>query len=90
MRIQRRLLFAGQVQGVGFRMTARHLAQDLDVQGYVQNLPDGRVELVAEGPADQIDELVARIRQRLAGYIYDVRSHDAAPTGEFSAFVIRH
>ncbi len=43
------VLYTGRVQGVGFRATVRHLSRGYDVTGTVRNLPDGRVELVAEG-----------------------------------------
>lgn len=43
------VLYSGRVQGVGFRATVRHLSRGYDVTGLVRNLPDGRVELVAEG-----------------------------------------
>ena len=41
--------YSGRVHGVGFRATVRHIACGFDVTGSVRNLPDGRVELVAEG-----------------------------------------
>ena len=43
------VLYSGRVQGVGFRFTVRQLACGYDVTGTVRNLPDGQVELVAEG-----------------------------------------
>ena len=49
-RRQREVYYAGNVQGVGFRYTARCAAAGLDVTGFVRNLPDGRVHLVVEGP----------------------------------------
>ncbi|MBL8829940.1 MAG: acylphosphatase, partial [Planctomycetaceae bacterium] len=47
--IRRRVLFHGRVQGVGFRVTTRSIAQRFAVTGWVRNLPDGSVELLAEG-----------------------------------------
>ena len=47
--------YAGRVQGVGFRYTVRSLAARFDVTGFVRNLPDGRVHLVVEGDAGEID-----------------------------------
>ena len=73
MKAERRMiLFSGRVQGVGFRMTTVHLAQDLALAGTVRNLPDGRVELVAEGVAKDIDALVNRLREHFATLIRSI------------------
>ena len=88
--IRRTCIFSGNVQGVGFRYTAHNLALQYDLRGYVRNLPDGRVELVMEGPAGQIDLLLGDIEDRMSGFIRDTKSNDAPPTGEFSRFSIRH
>ena len=45
--------YEGRVQGVGFRYTARRIAAGFDVAGYVRNLADGRVELVASGDDEE-------------------------------------
>ena len=45
------IIFAGRVQGVGFRFTAHNVARRYDVSGYVRNRPDGTVEMFAQGPA---------------------------------------
>ena len=56
-RERRRVVFSGRVQGVGFRFTCQSLARGFDVAGYVRNLADGRVELVAEGePSARLSE----------------------------------
>ncbi len=55
-------IISGQVQGVGFRAFARRYATDLGVRGYVENLADGRVEVVAEGPQDELDVLLVKLR----------------------------
>jgi len=88
-RIRRTCLFHGHVQGVGFRVTAIGLARGLDVAGYVRNLSDGRVELVGEGPAAQLQLLEDRIQATFAGYIRDVERSEQQPTGEFQGFDMR-
>jgi acylphosphatase len=51
----------GRVQGVGYRVFALREARDLGVDGYVANLPDGAVRVVAEGPRSSLEALVARL-----------------------------
>lgn len=53
-----RILVEGRVQGVGFRMSTRDRARGLGLTGWVRNRADGRVEVVAEGPREQLDALV--------------------------------
>ncbi|RRD30619.1 acylphosphatase [Actinomyces bowdenii] len=52
-------LVSGRVQGVGFRFHCAQEAQDLGLVGEVRNLPDGDVEVLAQGPADDVARLVA-------------------------------
>jgi acylphosphatase len=82
--------FSGRVQGVGFRYTVRNVSQQYDVSGYVRNLPDGRVELVMEGPDQEMDHLLHDLRQRMEGFIGSTRIEKSPATGEFAAFCIRH
>ena len=67
------ILFSGRVQGVGFRQTAVMLADDLPVGGTVRNLPDGRVELVVEGPKVAIDQFIELLRERFGTMIRKVQ-----------------
>jgi len=87
--IRRTVYFAGRVQGVGFRETARHVARGFHVVGYVRNLPDRRVELVVEGETAEIERLIEQIHEKMAGYI-KTHTHDDAPaTGEFPDFQVK-
>ncbi len=83
-------IFSGRVQGVGFRYTALNIAQQYNVKGYVRNLADGRVEMVLEGPPEEIDSTIEAIRDRLEGFILNVDSDLLPATGEFGRFQIRH
>lgn len=82
--------FTGRVQGVGFRYTAQNIAMQFNVRGYVRNLPDGSVELVAEGPEDQLDDLLKSIQSRMEGFITRTSAYESPTTGEFQGFSIRH
>jgi acylphosphatase len=53
----------GHVQGVGFRWWTRARALELGLVGYARNLPDGRVEVVAQGPGDAVDRLIALLEE---------------------------
>jgi acylphosphatase len=83
-------IFSGHVQGVGFRYTTRSIARGYEVSGYVTNLPDGRVEVVAEGERPQIDAFLAEVRDHFFNHIRDERRDTQAASGEFSSFEIRH
>jgi len=57
------VLYSGRVQGVGFRYTAKTVATGFEVTGIVRNLPDGRVELIAEGLKDELEGFQQAIRE---------------------------
>ena len=81
--------YDGRVQGVGFRFTAEYIAQQLKVTGWVKNLPDGRVEVIAEGLEDSLVEFLDRIRKRMAHYIFNKTVEWQEYKGEFKDFGIR-
>lgn len=87
---QREVYYAGSVQGVGFRYTVRALAVGFRVTGFVRNLPDGRVHLVVEGVADEVDAFLDAIKAEMASYIAKVQETDRPATGRFPSFEIRH
>jgi len=87
---RRTYYFGGHVQGVGFRYTAQHLARNHPVSGYVRNLPDGRVELVAEGEAKDLDAMLEALKRQMEGFIRKLDLSTAPATGEFAGFTIRH
>jgi len=84
--VRRHVWYTGTVQGVGFRFTTRRLARGRDVTGFVKNLPDGRVEVVAEGPAGEVDGFLRDVRKALGRYIRDVQVAEEAPSGTFDGF----
>jgi acylphosphatase len=59
--ISLRILFEGNVQGVGFRWSVKRVVKGFDVVGWVRNLPDGRVELLASGEESEVRAFVAAI-----------------------------
>jgi len=57
------VFYSGRVQGVGFRYTVKSVANGFEVTGTIRNLPDGRVELTAEGSGDELEAFREGIRQ---------------------------
>jgi acylphosphatase len=83
------IFYSGHVQGVGFRFTVKSVAAGFEVTGVVRNLPDGRVELVAEGERNELESFRAAISD--AGLAACIRNEDASWTearGEFRGFEI--
>jgi acylphosphatase len=89
MNVCKHVLYSGRVQGVGFRYTAQGLAARFPVAGFVRNQPSGDVELVAEGPIDQVDAFLAELADRMADYIDHTSVLETEPTGR-RGFSIRH
>lgn len=85
----KRVTYSGRVQGVGFRYTTQRLASGFAVAGYVRNLANGNVELVVEGPADQVEAFQAAVADRMADYIENSTVYDETPGG-YQGFGIRH
>ena len=71
--IRRTVHFSGRVQGVGFRASTATIARNHDVAGHVENLPDGRVRVVVQGPADEVRAFLGDVDQELGRH---VRSRD--------------
>ncbi len=86
---QREVVYEGVVQGVGFRYTARRVAARFVVTGYVRNLPDGRVLLVAEGPPEELDRFLAAVRAAMGHYIEEAQETVRPATGRFRDFGVR-
>jgi acylphosphatase len=87
--VRNRVLISGLVQGVSFRAACRRTAERQGVSGWVRNLPDGSVEAVFEGPAEEVGRLVewSRHGPRFA-VVEDVRVQAEPPEG-VSGFQIR-
>lgn len=83
------VLYSGHVQGVGFRYTACQVASGFDVCGTVRNLPDGRVELVAEGALDELEAFRSAIRDAGVGpMIRNETVQWGSPQGDLRGFQI--
>jgi acylphosphatase len=85
-----RVCFSGTVQGVGFRYTAERIARRRRVAGFVRNLADGNVELVAEGEEEELQSFIEDIQSSgLRDYIRETRFEWGDSRREFRIFEIR-
>ena len=85
------VLISGKVQGVGFRNFTQMNAKQLGINGYAKNLPNGQVEVVAEGDKSQLDALVAFLKKGPRFARVDFLNVEERPfTGEYKTFGIRY
>ena len=90
MRIARRFLISGRVQGVGFRYYTHDVATREGVTGYVRNLPDGRVEALIEGDEEAVISVERALRMGPGGArvgTVDVATEE--PSGAYKSFTVR-
>lgn len=81
----------GRVQGVGFRYHVLQIAREMGVTGFVRNLWDGSVEVVAEGDKVKLDRLLAYLQVGpRSAWVREVATNWQAASGEFRTFEVRH
>lgn len=94
--IRKTVHYTGHVQGVGFRYTATTIASRHRVAGYVQNLPDGSVRLIAEGDKADVDAFLDEVASAMRGHIEQTQVDENEATAEFGrpadddAFVVKY
>ena len=88
MTTQSHIFYSGTVQGVGFRYTVERFAVILKLTGWVRNLSDGRVEILVEGPQEDIEKLLQQVDAHFEGYIQDKEILLSSYEGKFNNFVI--
>jgi len=81
--------YTGRVQGVGFRAQALSVARGFEVTGFVQNQPDGRVYLHAEGSDAEIDAFLGAIAERMDGHIRNTEQRAFAGLRTCDAFTLK-
>ena len=83
------VFYSGNVQGVGFRYTVTRVVRGFEATGLVRNLPDGRVELVAEGERDELEAFAVAIRDsEVGGCIRGEERRWSPAKNEFRSFEI--
>jgi acylphosphatase len=86
--IAKHIVFVGNVQGVGFRFTAHRIANRHDLTGFVHNLPNGNVEMLAQGKPEDIDNCILDIKDSFAGYIRDTKIEEVPSDPKYTNFKI--
>ncbi len=86
--VARRYIVKGRVQGVGFRYFTHRVAQELGVRGWVKNLPNGAVEVCAEGGEEPMEQFLSRINKGPSlGFVEDVEVGEVETEG-YQEFLI--
>ena len=83
------VFFTGHVQGVGFRYSTLQVAKEFEVTGFVRNLPDGRVQLEAEGAKPEIEAFLKGLADAMPGYIRKTERSGGRRPPQFQGFTIR-
>lgn len=86
--VARHVIFIGRVQGVGFRFTVHRIAHRHQLTGYVRNLPDGTVEMLAQGYAQDIDDCIRDIKEYFGDYLREARIQEIPPDHKYTDFRI--
>ena len=90
MRVARRFLISGRVQGVGFRYFAQEAAAREGLHGWVRNLADGRVETSAEGDTEAIERFEQALRHGPRGArVEHIEIEHTVPEGRGAGFAVR-
>lgn len=90
-KIRKHVFVSGRVQGVGFRASARNKAQGLNVNGWVKNLHDGRVEAVIEGDPDAVQQMIRFFKKgpRMSK-VTDYEINDETPKENLNTFSVKY
>ena len=81
-------IVTGRVQGVGFRATAKHHASQLKLVGFARNLPDGSVEICAQGEKKTLEKLMSELKAEFGSYIDKMQVRFQASSESYSNFRI--
>ena len=86
--IARHIVFIGRVQGVGFRFTVLNVANHCQLTGQVRNLIDGSVEMIAQGPPEDIDDCIQQINDVYQGSVKETKINEVPFNAQYEDFKI--
>ncbi len=89
MKKQIHIVYTGRVQGVGFRYTTEEIANNLGILGWVKNLRNGQVEVVAQGEEEILNTFLQEIKDHFSGYIKNIDIQYEEIIEVFSEFIIK-
>ena len=88
--VQAHILYSGTVQGVGFRFMVQRYALSLDLTGWVKNLSNGSVEILVNGPKENIEKLFEMVEEYFQGHIRNKDIQFTSSDVEFKDFLIAY
>lgn len=89
MKVARRIIVHGMVQGVGFRYFVQRAGKRWGLSGDVRNKPDGAVEIIAEGDRERLEKFLEDVRHGPPmGYVERLEVAEIACTGRYATFMI--
>ncbi len=88
MKKQLHIFYSGNVQGIGLRYTIRDIASSLKVCGWVKNLRDGQVEVLAEAEEGTLKDFLGQVKERFPRYIKEIVLEWLPASGEFRDFQV--
>ena len=86
--VQLHAYLQGHVQGVGMRFFIQRLAQKLSLNGFVRNMPDGRVEVIAEGDKKNLELLLKKLKKSPRGKVESITCSWSSASANYSSFNI--
>ena len=86
--LAKHIIFIGRVQGVGFRFTARRAASRRQLTGYVRNMPNGSVEMLAQGRPEDVNDCIQDIKEYFTGYLKETKIEEIPPDPRYTDFKI--
>jgi acylphosphatase len=88
--VARLIVFSGRVQGVGFRFTVQRIACRYGIRGYVRNLPDGNVEMLAQESAKNVAAMLRDISGTFKANLSDTKIQNVPPNPKYKDFAITY
>ena len=87
--IRHQITYSGNVQGVGFRWKVLQISKSYSISGYVQNLVNGKVQLLVEGELNEVEAMCKKVRVELRSYWVTKEQENKPGDSHYESFSIR-